>query len=198
MRNDPRRFIASLNDARVTDPGAHEAEDLVHGHDAAFHAHDLLDAQHLSRTVRHARDVDHDLERGNDLLADGLVRKVVTRHEHEVLESMERVPRPVGVERGERSVVPRVHGLEHVQHLVPSDLTDHDPVGPHAERVPNQLALRDRSLPLDVGGPRLQAHHVRLLELELRGILDGDDALAVGDVPGKDVQQGGLTCAGTA
>ena len=37
-------------------------------------------------------------------------------------------------------VVAGVHGLEHVEHLGAADLADDDPVGPHAERVPDEVA----------------------------------------------------------
>ena len=71
-----------------------------------------------------------------------------------------------------------VHGLEHVQHFVAADLADHDAVGAHAQRVAHQVALRDLAPALDVGRAGLEPHHVRLLQLELGRVLDGDDALA--------------------
>ena len=37
-----------------------------------------------------------------------------------------------------------------------------------------------------------------LLELKLRGILDRDDALAVGDISGQDVEQRGFARSGSA
>ena len=49
--------------------------------------------------------------------------------------------------------------------------------GPHPQRVAHQRALRHLALALDVRRPRLQAHHVRLLQLQFGRVLDRDDAL---------------------
>ena len=49
---------------------------------------------------------------------------------------------------------------------------------------------------LGVGRPSFQAHHVGVLvELQFGGILDGDDALLVGDMAGKGVQKRRLAAA---
>ena len=84
------------------------------------------------------------------------------------------------MDRGERAVVAGVHGLEHVQRLGAADLADDDAVGPHAQGVANQVADGDLALSLDVGRPGLEPDHVLLVELQLDGILDGDDALVAG------------------
>ncbi|MNP07683.1 hypothetical protein D3C76_997180 [compost metagenome] len=44
----------------------------------------------------------------------------------------------------------------------------------------------------------LQAHHVRMVELQFRGVLDGDQALVAIDEQAQDVEQGGLARAGAA
>ena len=74
--------------------------------------------------------------------------------------------------------MPGVHGLQHVERLRAADLADQDPVGSHAQGVAHQIPDRDRGEPLDAGRPRLQAHDVRGLEVQLGGVLDGDDPLA--------------------
>ena len=56
----------------------------------------------------------------------------------------------------------------------------------------------DLALALDVRGARLQADHVVLLELELGGVLDRDDALVLGDERREHVEGGGLAGAGAA
>ena len=55
----------------------------------------------------------------------------------------ERVARAVAVDRRDRAVVTGVHRLEHVERLAATDLTDDDAVGPHAQRVPDEVADRD-------------------------------------------------------
>ena len=67
-------------------------------------------------------------------------------------------------------------------------LTDHDAVGAHTQRVADEVADRDLTLALDVRRARFQADHVRLLQLQLGGILDRDDALVVGDEGRQHVQ----------
>ena len=91
-----------------------------------------------------------------------------------------------------------VHRLEHVEGGAVADLTDDDAVGAHPQRVAHQVADGDRALALDVRRARLQAQHVLLVQLELGGVLDGDDPLVVGDEAGQDVEQGRLARAGAA
>ena len=77
-------------------------------------------------------------------------------------------------------------------------LADDDAVGPHAQRVPHQVADRDLASALDVRRPRLQPHDVLLLQLQLDRILDRDDALVAGDERRQHVEQRRLAGAGTA
>ena len=98
----------------------------------------------------------------------------------------------------QRAVVARVHRLEHVERLGAADLADDDAVGPHAQRVADQLADRDLTLALDVLRARLQPQHVALVQLQLGGVLDGDDAVVVGDRRRQRVQERRLAGAGTA
>ena len=110
-----------------------------------------------ARAVVEALEVDDQVERRGDLLADRAHGQVVAGHQHHRLDARERVARRVGVHRGERAVVARVHRLEHVQRLGAADLADDDPVGAHAQRVADELADRDLALALDVLRPRLEA-----------------------------------------
>ena len=67
-----------------------------------------------------------------------------------------------------------VHGLQHVEGFLAAALAEDDAVGPHAQRVLDQLALADFALAFDVGRPRLHAADMRLLQLQFGGVLDGD------------------------
>ena len=91
-----------------------------------------------------------------------------------------------------------VHRLEHVERLGAADLADDDPVGPHAQRVPDELADRDLAFALDVLRPGLEPEHVLLVELELGRVLDRDDPVGVRDRRRECVQQRRLTGAGSA
>ena len=124
--------------------------------------------------------------------------QVDAREQHECFQAVQCIARAVGVHSGQRAIVPRVHGLEHVEHLVTANLTDDDAVGAHTKRVANQFALRDLTLAFDVGRAGLEAHHVRLQQLELGGVLDGYDTFLGRNVLGQGVEQRGLTGTGTA
>ena len=87
----------------------------------------------------------------------------------------------VRVNGRQRSVVTGVHGLEHVQRFFTADLADDDAVGTHTQGVDDQLPLADGALAFDVGRPGFEPRHVFLVQLQLRGVLDRDDALALGD-----------------
>ena len=60
-------------------------------------------------------------------------------------------------------------------------LADHDAVGAHAQGVLDEVADGDLAPALDVRRAGLHREHVVLVELELLGVLDGDDALVGGD-----------------
>ena len=104
----------------------------------------------------------------------------------------------VGVHGRDRAVVAGVHRLQHVERGGVTDLTDDDAVGAHAQRVLDQVADRDRALALDVRRARLEPQHVVLAQLELGGVLDGDDALVVGDERRQHVERRRLAGAGAA
>ena len=66
--------------------------------------------------------------------------------------------------RSHRAFVARVHRLQHIDDFITANLTDHDPIRAHAQRISNQFASGDIAFALDVGRPRFQTHHVRLLQ----------------------------------
>ena len=128
-------------------------------------------------------EVDDQVERRGDLLADRAQRQLDAAHEHEHLEAVEGVARRVRVDRGQRALVAGVHGLEHVERLGAADLAHDDAVGAHAQRVADELADADLALALDVRRARLERDDVALLELELGRVLDRHDALVAGTKP---------------
>jgi hypothetical protein len=65
-------------------------------------------------------------------------------------------------------------------------------------RVLEQVPDRDLALALEVGWTRLERDHVRLPQLELRGVLDRDDPLVVGNERRQHVEGRRLARAGTA
>ena len=75
-----------------------------------------------------------------------------------------------------------VHGLEHVEVAPSRTSPTMMVVRTYTQRVPDELADRDGPPTFDVGRARLQPQHVVLVELELCGVLDRDDAL----IPGRN------------
>ena len=175
-----------------------ELEDVLQGHDIGLHPLHLGDLHHAARPVLQPLQVHDQIQRARHLSADGLQRQVVAGHQHHRLDARERVAGAVGVDGRERAVVAGVHRLEHVQRLGATHLADDDPVGPHAQRVPHQLADGDLTLALDVVRARLEPQHVTLVQLQLGGVLDRDDALVVGHRRGQGIQERGLAGAGAA
>ena len=94
--------------------------------------------------------------------------------------------------------MPGVHGLQHVERLGAADLADQDAVGAHSKAVAEELADGQLALALDVGRTVLQRDDVRVVDLQLRRILDRDHALVVRDEPGDDVQRRRLAGPGAA
>ena len=138
------------------------------------------------------RKLDHEIDAPRDLAPERGERDVAAaRHQH-VLEPDERVARVVRVQRAHRARVPGVHRLEHLVGLGPAHLADDDAVGAHPKRVHQQVAHRHLARALRAHGSRLQPDHVRLLELQLRRVLDGDEPLAVGDLARECVHERGL------
>ena len=192
-RSDPAE-LAVLVEARAVVEG----EQVLQGDDVALHADHLGDVGDAARAVLETGLLDDQVDGAGDLLADGADRQVHAGHQHHGLETGERVTRGVGVQRRDRAVVAGVHGLEHVEGGGVADLTDDDAVGAHAQRVADQVADRDLALALDVRRAGLEPEHVVLVQPELGGVLDGDDALVVRDERREHVERRRLAGAGTA
>src|SRR6478752_230326 len=197
LRPDPGRLEPAL-DLALDDAGLLEDEDVLHDDDIAFHALDLGDVDDLPGPVLEAALLDDEVHRGRDLLPDGPQGQVDAGHQDHRLEARQHVARAVGVAGRHRAVVAGVHGLEHVQGLTGTALSDDDPVRTHAQGVAHELADRDGALALDVRGPGFQRHDVLLAELQLGRVLDRHDPLVVRDEGGEDVERRGLARAGAA
>ena len=92
----------------------------------------------------------------------------------------------------------RVEGRQQIERLDAPNLPDHDPVGPHAQGVAQQVADRDLAATLDGRGPALEPDHVRLAQPELRGVLDRHHPLGRVDPGREGVQQRRLAGSGSA
>ncbi|OPY10607.1 MAG: hypothetical protein A4E66_01514 [Syntrophus sp. PtaB.Bin001] len=98
----------------------------------------------------------------------------------------------------QRSVVTGIHRLKHVQHFFGADFADDNPVWPHSQAVPDQIALGHFTLAFDIFGPRFQADDMFLFELEFGGILDGDNPFVSRNKTGKNIEHRGLSSSRSA
>jgi hypothetical protein len=70
--------------------------------------------------------------------------------------------RRVGVHGARAAVVSGVQRREQLADLRAADLADDEPVGPHPQRLPHQVAQLDATRPLDVRRPGHQPDDVRM------------------------------------
>ena len=159
-----------------------ELKNHLRGNRIAFHARYFAEFHQLSTAVAHARQLDDQIDSGGDLLPERSFRQINTRHQHHGFQTRDRVSGGIGVDRADGTVMAGVHRLHHVKRLAAAHLADDDSVRAHSQRVANQIPLGNRALPLDIGGSGFQPHDVLLLELELRRVLDRDDALILRNV----------------
>ena len=90
---------------------------------------------HLRDAVAQTRALHNDRQRRSNLLAHRLFRKIQVAHRHHRFKTGQGIARRVGVDRGHRSLVAGIHGLEHVERFFAADLTDDDAIGTHTEAV---------------------------------------------------------------
>src|SRR5262245_2429083 len=102
-------------------------------------------------------------------------------HPHHLLEANKGIAWTVGVDGRHGALVARGHRLQHVEGFLAPNLADDDAIGPHSERVLYEFALTDLATPLDARRPGFEPADVRLLELQLGCVLDGDQTLLVRD-----------------
>ncbi len=179
-------------------PVCAKREHFLHGDDVALHAGDLLEADDLAPAVGQARDLDDGRQGGADLLPRDPRRHVHAGYADHVFQARQRVARGIGMDRRHRAFVTGIHRLQHVDCLGAAHLADDDAVRTHAQTVANQRALRHVAFAFDVGRARLQAHHVRLLQLQLRCVLDGDNAFVSRNERRQNIEQRRLAASRSA
>src|SRR5690606_21117399 len=122
------------------------------------------DVRDASRAVAQAGGLYDDVDRAHDDFADGALRKRKPPHGDHRFYAVEAFARTVGVDGSHRSVMTRVHRLQQVEHLRSANLAHDDALGAHAQAVLDEVTHRDLAFALEIGWPRLEAHHMRLLK----------------------------------
>src|SRR3974377_2476885 len=171
---------------------------VLGGDDIAFHANHLSDVSDLAGSVAQARNLNHYVDRGGNHLASSAGGQRETAHGDHRLKARKSFARAVGWRRTTGSVVTGVHSLQHFERLGPAHLADYNAFWAHAQAVAHQVAHGDLTFAFEVGRPRLQAHYVRLLQLQFGGVFAGDNALVIVDELGQAVEQRGFPRTRTA
>ena len=104
--------------------------------------------------------------------------------------------RRVGMNRGQRTRMACVEGIEQRSCLDSADFAEDDPVRSPAESGLQKVVERD--VGLERIGLAFDCQNVRLLDLKLGGVLDDDDAILFGNKVGKYPQERGFSGPGSA
>src|SRR5262245_8540337 len=162
---------------------------VLHDDRVLLHAHDFGDARHAADTALQSVRLNQNIQGARHLLTHGFDRQIEARHHDHRFQTRDRVARRIGVQGGQRAVVARVHGLQHVQRFRSAALADDDSLGTHTQGVFHQIRRGDRAFAFDVWRPRFQSHDVLLLELQFGRVFDRDDALVIRNEARQRVKQ---------
>src|SRR5215211_3504 len=127
-------------------------KDVLHHDRVLLHTHDFGDVRHLTSTALHAVGLNDQVHCIGDLLAHGAHRHFEAAHHDHGFEPGDGVARCVGVASGERPIVARVHGLEHVECFGAAALADDDSIRPHTQTVAHEVGGLNLTLAFDVRG----------------------------------------------
>src|SRR5438876_3664423 len=130
-------------------------KEMMHTHDNLFDAGNLRDVSHPLCSVLEARNLNDNSDCRSHLLAHSFFWKIKIGHNRHRFHSGEGIARAVGVNGGEGTIMTCVHGLEHVQRFLTTDLAHDDAIGTHTQAVDHQLPLHDGALTFHVGGATL-------------------------------------------
>ncbi len=133
-----------------------ELEDVLQSNHLSLHSGDFGDVGNLSGAVGIAGLLNHNLNCRGDLFTDRANRQIHSSHQNHRLESSQRIPRRIGVECGQGSIVPGIHRLQHVERFPGAALSDDDPVWPHPQAVLHQVANGDGTFSFQIRRARFQ------------------------------------------
>jgi len=106
-------------------------------------------------------------------------RETRCRQQDHVGQALEGIGGAVGVAGRERTVVPGVEGLEHVECLGPANLSNNDSVWTHTQGISDQVPHGDLSHTFTVGRACLEPDDVGGVERQFSGILDREMELQI-------------------
>ncbi len=92
----------------------------------------------------------------------------------------------------------RDHRLNEVQRLAAADFAHDDPVGPHPQRIDEQVADRDAARAVWLGRLGFKVDRVRLVKLQLGAVFDDHDPLVFRDFGRECVEERSFSAARAA
>src|SRR5262245_19314245 len=131
----------------------------------------------------------YNLDRGSDLRPYAVLRHRKASHTDHLLEARDRISGAIGMHRRHGAFVPGGHRLQHVESFLAAHLADDDPVRSHSECILDELALANFAAPLDIWRTCLKSPNMRLLQLQLGGVLDRDQTLFLGNKARQSIEE---------
>ena len=159
----------------LADPGLNEFKNILKQDHILLLAGDFGDLHDFPGTVGKPRLLDDDIDRRSDLFPDRIGRKLKSRHHHHILHTGKGITGIVGMAGRQRSVMARVHGLQHIQRFGSAAFPHDDPVGTHTQSIDHQIPNGDPPLPFDVRRPGFQGNQILMGKFKFGGILHSDD-----------------------
>src|ERR1043166_3420146 len=141
-------------------------ENLLHRDRLAFHSGNFGNRSYAPAAVGKTRNLDHEIDRGGNLLAHRAIGKPHARHLNHRFQAGQRVTWGVCVDSRQTAILAGVHRVQHVDCLAATNLAEHNAIGTHAQRVANQISLRYFTFALDVWWSGLETDDVWLLQLQ--------------------------------
>src|SRR5699024_11581352 len=111
----------------------------------------VTDLADVPTSVGSAFDVDDEIDRGREMIANGLEGQSDTSQQYEGFQTPKRIFAVVGVNGRQRTVMAGVHGLDEFEGFRASDFAEQNPIGSHTQCVAAQFACVDRRQPFVSG-----------------------------------------------
>src|SRR5690606_34168623 len=154
------RHKVAAGPTRIVDAGLHVTVNVLHDHRFLLHADDFGNVRDTTHAALQAAGLNHEVDRAGNLLTHGLNRQFEAGHHDHGFHTGDAVARGIRVDRGERTFVTRVHGLQHVERFRTTAFADDDTFRPHTQGVADEIGRGDLALAFDVRGAGFESHHV--------------------------------------
>ena len=100
--------------------------------------------------------------------------------------------------RGHRTIVAGVHGLQHFQHFCATHFPHNNAVRAHAQAVAQQVTNGNHTRAFKATGAAFHAHHMGVRQGQFSRVFNRDHTLIGRDEPRNGVEHGSLAAAGAA